>query len=288
VRRQPLNERQLEILLWVADGYPTDRYEGDQHKQTARALENRRLVRVARKADVWTAELTEEGRFYLDHGRYDDPPPEPKPRAAGEALDSDLSPSESHGERITQRLLARQALRVGSGRSRARPSVREPDKRRKTKTAKSQSKPEPATTLEPMSMRYKIVVSRVQIAERHVRAIDEAAALEKVRAELEKPYGFLGGWTTVDTDLDIVEATNPMGGPPQQLVDKDAGFLLSIKAAAKYLGLSYSTLYDMVNTGELGHVVVGSRRYVSRDQMTAFIDSHSHQGGNYRLRGRGY
>jgi excisionase family DNA binding protein len=282
VRRQPLNERQLEILQWVADGYPADRYEGDLHKHTARALENRRLVRVARKGGVWTAELTDEGRFYLDHGRYDDPPPEPKVRPTS-ADDADLSPSENRAERVTQRLLARQALRVDSGRSGARPA--EPAQPRKTK---SKPMPMPTTTLEPMSMRYKIVVSRVQVAERHVRAVDEAAALEKVRAELEKPYGFLGGWTTVDTDLDIVEATNPMDGPPQQLMDKEGGFLLSIKAAAKYLGLSYSTLYEMVNTGEIGHVVVGSRRYVSRDQMTAFIDAHSHQGGNYGLRGRGY
>jgi excisionase family DNA binding protein len=286
VPRPRLNERQCEVLRWVADGCPPGRYEGDAHKQTARALESRRLARVSRKAGVWMAELTEEGQFYLDHGRYDDPPPEPRTLPLRALADPVLSPSESRAERVTERLLARQAVRVGSGRARARPTV--PETSRATRRGKPKTKTESTTTLEPMSMRYKIVVSRVQVAERHVRAVDEAAALEKVRAELEKPYGFLGGWTTVDTDLDIVEATNPLDGPPQQLMDKDAGFLLSIKAVAKYLGLSYSTVYEMVNTGELGHVVVGSRRYVSRDQMTAFIDAHSHQGGNYGLRGRGY
>jgi len=59
-----------------------------------------------------------------------------------------------------------------------------------------------------------------------------------------------------------------------------------IKAAAKYLGLSYSTVYEMLNQGEIAHVVVGSRRYISRDQMTSSIDAHSQTGGNYGLRGR--
>jgi excisionase family DNA binding protein len=131
-------------------------------------------------------------------------------------------------------------------------------------------------------MRYKVIVSRVQTAERHVRAPSEAEALAKVQAELEKPYGFIGGWQTVEADMDIVEAVNPLDGPPQQINQADGGFLLTTKAAAKYLGLSYSTVYDMLNQGEIAHVVVGSRRYISRDQMTAFIDAHSQTGGQLR------
>jgi hypothetical protein len=53
-------------------------------------------------------------------------------------------------------------------------------------------------------MRYKIVVSRVQTAERHVRAISEEEAIRKVQEELDRPYGFLGGWKTTGTDMDIV------------------------------------------------------------------------------------
>ena len=40
--------------------------------------------------------------------------------------------------------------------------------------------------------RYKIIVRRVQTAERHVRAADEEAAAQKIQAELDRPYGFLG------------------------------------------------------------------------------------------------
>ena len=96
---------------------------------------------------------------------------------------------------------------------------------------------------------------RVQTAERHVRAPSEAEALAKVQAELDKPYGFIGGWQTIDTDMDIVEVMNPLDGAPQQINQADGGFLLTIKAAAKYLGLSYSTVYEMLNQGEIAHVV---------------------------------
>jgi len=70
-------------------------------------------------------------------------------------------------------------------------------------------------------MRYRIIVRRVQIAERHVRASDEEAAAQKIQAELDRPYGFLGAWQTIDTDLDIVEADNPLSGPPPQLTDRN-------------------------------------------------------------------
>ncbi len=43
-------------------------------------------------------------------------------------------------------------------------------------------------------MRYRVVVSRVQVAERNVRAVSEEEAIKQVQAELERPYGFLGAW----------------------------------------------------------------------------------------------
>lgn len=55
--------------------------------------------------------------------------------------------------------------------------------------------------------------------------------------------------------MDIVEVMNPLDGAPQQINQADGGFLLTIKAAAKYLGLSYSTVYEMLNQGEIAHVV---------------------------------
>lgn len=263
--RPPLNARQIEVLRWIADGSPPEVMTGNGHKNTARALESRRLATVSRRNGTWTAAVTDEGQHYLDHGRYRDPPVSP------EEPERESSPA-------TQRLLERQAKRVAAARPSTVPSARSTSARRAVATS--------TTKLEPLAMRYKIILSRVQTAERHVRAPSEEEALAKVQAELDKPYGFLGGWTTIDTDMDIVEAANPLDHPPQQIVDKDGGFLLTIKAAAKYLGLSYSTLYEMLNRGEIAHVVVGTRRYISRDQMTAFIDGHTHTGGDYGLRHR--
>lgn len=41
-------------------------------------------------------------------------------------------------------------------------------------------------------MRYRIRVTRAQVAERSVLAKDEDHAIEKIRAELAQPYGFFG------------------------------------------------------------------------------------------------
>lgn len=127
-------------------------------------------------------------------------------------------------------------------------------------------------------MRYKIIVSRVQTAERHVRAVTEEDAMRKVQEELERPYGFLGGWTTIATDMDVVTAESPLGDSSSVQINTDDTFLLSIKAAAKYLGLSYNTLYELVNRGEISHVKIGSRRYVSRDQLNTFIEANTYTG----------
>jgi excisionase family DNA binding protein len=51
-----------------------------------------------------------------------------------------------------------------------------------------------------------------------------------------------------------------------------------VKAAATHLGVPTSTMYQLINSGEIAHVLIGSRRYVSYDQLTAFIDAHSHTG----------
>ena len=54
-------------------------------------------------------------------------------------------------------------------------------------------------------MRYRVVVSRVQVTERHVRAVSEDEAIKQIQAELDRPYGFLGSWRTTNTDIDIEE-----------------------------------------------------------------------------------
>jgi hypothetical protein len=87
-------------------------------------------------------------------------------------------------------------------------------------------------------VRYRVMVSRVQVAERYVRAVDEEDAARKVQEELDRPYSFLGGWRTVDTDLDVVEAESPLQRAPGPL-SEDGPTLLSLKQAAAHLGISY-------------------------------------------------
>jgi excisionase family DNA binding protein len=108
--------------------------------------------------------------------------------------------------------------------------------------------------------------------------LDEDAAVQKIQAELDGPYGFLGSWQTVDTDVDVVEAETPLAGTPPQLTDRNGSLLLSVKGAATHLGVPTGTVYQLINNGEIAHVLIGSRRYISRNQLTEFIGAHSHTG----------
>jgi hypothetical protein len=68
--RTPLTEWQLAVLKWVESGCPDDVSYLNASKRTARALEDRRLVKVSRKDGLWQAGLTTAGRYYLDHGEH--------------------------------------------------------------------------------------------------------------------------------------------------------------------------------------------------------------------------
>lgn len=59
-----LNEKQLRVLRWVADGTPSDAHpEGDySHRITAKALASRGLIRVEGRGASWQAELTAAGK----------------------------------------------------------------------------------------------------------------------------------------------------------------------------------------------------------------------------------
>ena len=74
VRNVPLNPTQIEVLAWVRDGCATGVYEDWSHRITARALHNRVLVTVKGRGINWTASLTEDGTYYLDHGDYPSAP----------------------------------------------------------------------------------------------------------------------------------------------------------------------------------------------------------------------
>ncbi len=72
--RTQLNDRQLEILRWIEQGCPDGVQDGTGYKTSAVALQSRRLVQVRRHRDTWSVEITDEGRYYLQHGDY---PPRP-------------------------------------------------------------------------------------------------------------------------------------------------------------------------------------------------------------------
>jgi len=70
-----LSERQLEVLRWIARGCPAMAWDADDftYKTSAQALQNRGLVKIARRGGVWSAEATPAGRHYLEHGTYPTP-----------------------------------------------------------------------------------------------------------------------------------------------------------------------------------------------------------------------
>lgn len=85
MRREPLTARQLEVLLWIADGCPDGVWPDDTHKLSARALETRNLASVARRDGRWHAQLKPDGAHYLAHGSYPAPPIPPAPTPAAMA-----------------------------------------------------------------------------------------------------------------------------------------------------------------------------------------------------------
>lgn len=98
-----------------------------------------------------------------------------------------------------------------------------------------------------------------------------------MQEELARPYSFLGGWRTVDTDLDVVEAESPLEKAPVPLAE-DGTLLLPSKRAAAHLGLAYSTFWQLIRAGEIDHVTIGRRLYISRDALTAFIETNTRRG----------
>ncbi|MGD9485768.1 PE-PGRS family protein [Streptomyces sp. TRM70308] len=92
-RWSPLNDRQLALLTRIGEGTDPVTSAGPELAITARALKGRGLVTVPKHGGKWQAEITDGGRFYLEHGHHPDRPEptsrkqrpvtaEPKPEAA--------------------------------------------------------------------------------------------------------------------------------------------------------------------------------------------------------------
>jgi excisionase family DNA binding protein len=58
----------------------------------------------------------------------------------------------------------------------------------------------------------------------------------------------------------------------------DGPMLLPLKEAFKALGLSSSTLYRLMSQGDIEHVAIGSRKYISREAFLCFIEQLTHRG----------
>lgn len=78
-RWSPLNDRQLALLTRVGDGADPVTSDSPELALTARALKERRLITMRKQSGKWQAEITDAGRFYLEHGHHPDRP-EPAPR----------------------------------------------------------------------------------------------------------------------------------------------------------------------------------------------------------------
>ncbi len=79
-----MNDRQLALLTRVGDGTDPVTSDSPDLALTARALKDRGLVTMPRKKGRWQAEITDAGRFYLEHGHHPDRPElvPGKPRSA--------------------------------------------------------------------------------------------------------------------------------------------------------------------------------------------------------------
>ena len=67
---EPLIQRQVEVLQWISAGCPDEVWRDSTYKSTAYALAARGLVTVDRRRNHWSAAVTDDGRFYVEHGDY--------------------------------------------------------------------------------------------------------------------------------------------------------------------------------------------------------------------------
>ncbi|WP_156156734.1 hypothetical protein [Microbacterium azadirachtae] len=72
-----LNEAQLAVLRWIADGCDMEHPPSPNFKQSAISLRDRGLIELDRRKGHWTASLDPKGQFYLDHGHHPQAPAPP-------------------------------------------------------------------------------------------------------------------------------------------------------------------------------------------------------------------
>jgi excisionase family DNA binding protein len=139
-------------------------------------------------------------------------------------------------------------------------------------------------------MRFKVMVTKVEVAERWVRATDEESAAQKVKDELSTPWAYAGRWETKATQVEVIESQpESMGLRPEAAAASEAlgrspgtvapsgPMLLNLKDAAAELGISYGTLHALMKDGGIEYTEVGSGKYISRASLVAFVESNTHR-----------
>lgn len=67
-----LNDAQLLVLRWVAEGADLDNPPSETFKTSAVALRSRGLVDLDKRRGHWSIAITDAGKSYLEHGRHPD------------------------------------------------------------------------------------------------------------------------------------------------------------------------------------------------------------------------
>lgn len=109
---RPVNDRQLDVLRWIAEGCPAGKWAEDDnvHKISAAALKSRGLATVTGHGRTWTAKITDAGTHYLEHGNY---PPNDEPSVAAAAARRSRRPTQPKldlGEGASDTLAEAEAL----------------------------------------------------------------------------------------------------------------------------------------------------------------------------------
>lgn len=285
----PLSQPQLEVLQWVNQGCPEGEWEGQTHKIVAQALANRNLIAIRRVRGRWVATMLPDGDYYAAHGDYC---PATKRRKFRSAIPSTIQPVHAPAEVVGTPV---SALREDGGGEENTDNLPAPaiaeeiesalwipasdaTTRAMQRVARRPPKPIQVVTYQKeIPMRFTVVATRVQTAERSVHASDEESAARKVQDEFDRPYGYFGTWKTVSSEVEVTEREAVLSEMPGPL-RKDGALLLSLKEAGLALGISYATVHELTNRGDLDHVSIGSRKYISREALLQFIEDNTHRG----------
>lgn len=126
-------------------------------------------------------------------------------------------------------------------------------------------------------MRFKVVVTKVEVAELWVRATDEEAAAQKVKEELKTTWAYAGHWERRATEVDVIESQSESIASGPATVAPSGPMLLKLKDAATELGISYQKLHALMKDGGIEYTSVGAGKYISRASLAAFIEANTHR-----------